>query len=777
MTTTDPKLPSVMPSWRNEARLASTITLVAITISLIVALAGPLGYLWLSYQSQITETSVAARLHAAFITLAIGEGGGDWKASVAGLIEAELTPSELPEQRSIVDATGTTIYSSGPELSAPRLVRTAPLLDRQRIVGAVVVARSLGPLFWRTLLVALVSSALGAATYLSLRVFPMRALRRTLGELRRHEGMARERAEEQLSIVLTTAIEGIVVFARSGAVLSCNPAAGRLLQYTNEELEGVSVSKLFQVGQEPASCEPLRVGQYEATAVRSTGTEFPVEIAVSEMQATGENRRIAVIRDITERKENEARLARLANFDSLTQLPNRSVFRDQLNRAMARAREGNSSLALMFLDLDRFKNVNDSLGHEVGDQLLVAVASVLAGLRCESSERVDAALGSSTHTVYRLGGDEFTVLIEGFRETSELIDLAQNVLAGLAQPFVIGINELFVSASIGIAVYTEPDTELDDLIRHADMAMYRSKELGRDMFYFYSEEINREAAGRHQLEAQLRHALARNEFQLHYQPKMDMRTSRVTGVEALLRWQPRGREIVGPDHFIPILEETGLIVSVGAWVIKTAFAQMIAWQNAGMRPITLAINFSARQFRRHNLIESIGEALLATGFDPNFLEIELTESMLIEDTLATARILRALSGLGISIAIDDFGTGHSSLTYLKRFDVDTLKIDRSFVRDMPEDPEDSAIASAVIALAHSLNLNVVAEGVETLSQMEFLIERGCDEMQGYLLSRPLEAEAFCLWFAEREALTAADAAVNSREPRLALCDTRLLREA
>jgi diguanylate cyclase (GGDEF)-like protein len=473
-----------------------------------------------------------------------------------------------------------------------------------------------------------------------------------------------------------------------------------------------------------------------------------VEIAVSEFKVAGAPQRIAIVRDVTERRQHEARLSHLANYDGLTGLPNRSLFRDRLQQAMARSRRSSRPCALMFLDLDRFKHINDSLGHDVGDRLLVEVSKVLAGcLRETDSLARDAAEGEG---VYRLGGDEFTVLVEDLAGTEALVQIAQRILRAVKRPFVVGEHELFVSASIGITVYVDDQTDLDGLVKQADMAMYRSKELGRDTYFFFNEELNHEATERHQLEAQLRHALQRNEFRLHYQPKADLRSGAITGVEALLRWQPAGQPLVGPDRFIPLLEETGLIVPVGSWALREACAQMMRWQRDGMRPITLAVNLSARQFRQQDLIGDIEQALQATGFDPTLLEIELTESMLIGDSEAVLGILTELGAMGVRIAIDDFGTGHSSLSYLKRFDVDTLKIDRSFVRDTPHDPEDSAIATAVIALAHGLRLKVVAEGVESQAQLDFLRAQGCDQAQGYLLSRPLDADAFARWLRERE---------------------------
>jgi diguanylate cyclase (GGDEF)-like protein len=455
-------------------------------------------------------------------------------------------------------------------------------------------------------------------------------------------------------------------------------------------------------------------------------------------------------REISEREENEARLAQMVNFDSLTGMPNRSLFRDRLQQAIARARRSERPFALMFLDLDRFKVVNDSLGHDVGDRLLVAVSGVLASCVRDTDSIGRHTRDASGDEVFRLGGDEFMILAEDTRGPEFVSAIAKRILTALDRPFMIGEHELFISASIGITVYVHDGTDLDGLVKQADMAMYRSKQLGRDTYCFYDETLNHDANRRHQLEVKLRHALERNEFTLHYQPKADLQSGRVTGVEALLRWQPAGQPMVGPDQFIPILEETGLIVPVGEWVLREACRQMVAWQHGGMRPIHLAVNLSGRQFRHQSLVVQIASIVKETGFDASRLEIELTESMLIDDSEAVLAIISGLSAMGISVAIDDFGTGHSSLSYLKRFNVNTLKIDRSFVKDTPGNTEDSAIAMAVIALGHGLHLDVVAEGVETPQQLDFLRAKGCDQFQGYLLSRPIDATAFEAWMTERE---------------------------
>ncbi len=453
-------------------------------------------------------------------------------------------------------------------------------------------------------------------------------------------------------------------------------------------------------------------------------------------------------REITERAHNEARLSRMANFDSLTSLPNRHLFQEQLRHAIARARRSGHPFALMFLDLDRFKNINDNLGHDIGDRLLVAVSRVIADCVRDTDAVGRYREASSREGIFRLGGDEFTILTEELSGPDAAQAVAQRILDALCRPFMVDEHELFISVSIGITLYTNDGTDEDGLIKQADMAMYRAKDLGRDTYSFYDQELHKDASHRHQLEGKLRHALERDEFQLHYQPKADLSTGQITGVEALLRWQPAGAGLVGPNEFIAVLEETGLIVAVGAWALREACAQMVHWERQGMRPINLAVNLSARQFRHEGLVGQVSGILAETGFDPARLELELTESMLIDNSESVLGIMTRLDAMRVRIAIDDFGTGHSSLSYLKRFNVDTLKIDRSFVMGTPENPEDCAIATAVIALGHGLKLKVVAEGVEQDDQLDFLRSQGCDELQGYLLSRPLDAVAFAQWFAQ-----------------------------
>jgi diguanylate cyclase (GGDEF)-like protein len=450
------------------------------------------------------------------------------------------------------------------------------------------------------------------------------------------------------------------------------------------------------------------------------------------------------LQEVIDIQPDAARLHNLANFDSLTGLPNRALFRDRLTQAMSRARRSGVPLALMFFDLDRFKVVNDSLGHEVGDRLLVHVAKHLS----QCLRNVDSVMrcgADEQSTLSRLGGDEFTIIAEAVGSAEHAGVVAQRLLEALAVPFVVGEEEIVMGASIGISMYPSDDVDLDSLIRHADMAMYRSKSLGRGMFTFFSQDLNEAVSTRLSLEGNLRRAVEREEFQLHYQPKIDLSTGEVTGVEALLRWHCPSMGMVRPDQFISVLEDTGMIVPVGAWVIRAACAEMARWDRLGMPPMRMAVNMSARQFRHQHLASLIEDTLCENEISPDRLEIELTETLLMEDNEASRNMFANFTRIGVRLAIDDFGTGHSSLAYLKRFNIDTLKIDRSFVSALPDDQDDVAIASAVIAMGHSMRMRIVAEGVETARQADFLRELGCDELQGYLLSRPLPGPALIEW--------------------------------
>jgi diguanylate cyclase (GGDEF)-like protein/PAS domain S-box-containing protein len=448
--------------------------------------------------------------------------------------------------------------------------------------------------------------------------------------------------------------------------------------------------------------------------------------------------------DITARKITEQRVHHVAQHDVLTGLPNRSLLQDRLGQAVAYATRSGHPVWVMLIDLDRFKYVNDSMGHKAGDVLLMTVAA-----RLRSSLR-------DTDTVARLSGDEFVVILSQHEDQPLSGDIVQRVMDSVAQPVMLGPKEFFVTCSIGVAAYPSDGTPAESLIEHADIAMYRAKKLGRNNFQFYTPAMNEESLERVRIESALRNALERNEFVLHYQPQVDLKTGQIVGMEALIRWKHPELGMVPPGRFISVAEDTGLIVPIGAWVMRTACAQNKAWQDAGLGHLRVAVNLSARQFSATELLPGIEQVLRDTGLEPSCLELELTESLFMSDVTPAVDLLHRMKSLGVKLSIDDFGTGYSSFSYLSRFPIDVLKIDRSFVNDITHDANDAAIVASIIALAHNLRLSVIAEGVETAEQLDYLRHQGCDEMQGYYFSRPLPAQEFEQLLRQRRGLAAVE---------------------
>jgi diguanylate cyclase (GGDEF)-like protein/PAS domain S-box-containing protein len=437
---------------------------------------------------------------------------------------------------------------------------------------------------------------------------------------------------------------------------------------------------------------------------------------------------VAQVAQYLMRRRAEDDFKHLATHDALTGLPNRLLFGERASAAIARSEISKRGLAVLLIDLDRFKNVNDTLGHGAGDAVLKAC-----------SERLARSL-RDTDLIARISGDEFAVLVEPCAQPAAAIAVARKILGAIERPLIIQGHEIVLTGSVGISIYHEDGRDVETLLKHADIAMFRAKESGRNNYQFYSAQMNPHSLQRLSLESALRRALERKEFELHYQPKFDMKSGEITGVEALLRWRHPELGNVPPVQFIPIAEETGLIEPIGAWVLQEACAQAFRWHEQGLRGIRIAVNLSARQFRNQKLGRDIRKCLVESGLDPRMLELELTESMVMQDPEQAAAMLHELKALGLTLSIDDFGTGYSSLAYLKRFPIDSVKVDRSFVKDIPGDAEDLAIVEAIIALAHSLRLRVVAEGVETSEQHAHLQRLDCDEMQGYLKSKPLPAD-------------------------------------
>ncbi|MET0322662.1 MAG: EAL domain-containing protein [Duganella sp.] len=463
-----------------------------------------------------------------------------------------------------------------------------------------------------------------------------------------------------------------------------------------------------------------------AEAVSRARDELEVRVLERTAELAGAN---ALLQgEIVERRQAEARVHHMAYHDSLTGLPNRALLSDRLDRAMLTAQRSQRQLAVMFIDLDRFKTINDTLGHMTGDQLLKEVAN-----------RLCCAVRASD-TVARLGGDEFVVLLPGIAGAAESSAVAEKIIEALAESFPLGGRKLHITPSIGICLYPHDGADVATLMRHADTAMYHAKASGRNNYQYFQPVMNQAAALHFELESNLRSALAQRQFALHFQPIMDIGTRRLHAMEVLLRWRRGAGELVLPDRFIPIIEDNGMIVPIGEWVIRQACEQSMAWQRAGFQPVPLAVNLSARQFMHGGLVDAIGGILHDTGIDPALLEFEITETALMQHGEHTLGILDQINAMGIRLSIDDFGTGYSSLAYLKRFPVKKIKIDRAFIRDLPDSAEDRAIVKAIIALSDSLQLSVVAEGVETEGQYALLQRNGCQFAQGFLFSEPAPHE-------------------------------------
>lgn len=436
-----------------------------------------------------------------------------------------------------------------------------------------------------------------------------------------------------------------------------------------------------------------------------------------------------VIRDISERKRFEGELIHMAHHDALTGLPNRTLFFDRLRQGLYKRERSGKMLAVVYLDLDRFKIINDTLGHHTGDQLLREVATRLRRVIRKAD------------TISRLGGDEFTIIVDEIATSADALLVADKILDIFSAAFRLEGHEMFVTASMGVTLYPNDGDTAEKLLKNADTAMYHAKEEGRNSYRFFSEEMNLRVSERLSMETGLRHALARDEFLLHYQPRVNTATGRIVGVEALIRWRHPEKGLILPDAFIPLAEETGLIVPIGEWVLRSACAQASAWRQAGFAQLTISVNISCRQFIQDNLTASIRCILRESALEPSCLELEITESLIMINPEKAVRLLNELKEMGISIAIDDFGTGYSSLSLLKRLPADILKVDKSFIAGIPGNTSDQTLVTTIINMGHNLGLGLVAEGVENEAQLHFLEERGCREVQGYFFSKPLPAES------------------------------------
>ncbi|MGM0873276.1 MAG: sensor domain-containing phosphodiesterase [Bacillota bacterium] len=544
-----------------------------------------------------------------------------------------------------------------------------------------------------------------------------------------------QRLSREKELILNSAGDGIVGLDIEGNITFCNPAAETILGYIEKELIGRSYQSFFtrtnaSIQQASFLNNSEQVTNYtDETFIRKEGTAFPAEYAITSIK----DKKIVIgyvvtFKDITSRKQMEEKINYHAYYDSLTNLPNRLLLQDRLNQGLAYAQLHKEQLAVLFLDLDRFKTINDTLGHSFGDLLLQKVA-----------ERLNHCAYNGC-TISRQGGDEFTIILPIVRCENEAREFSEKVIAAFEEPFDLKGNEIFVKTSIGISLYPQDGVHAEDLIKKADTAMYKAKELAGNDYQFYTSAMDNRTIDNVKLENSLYRALDMDELMIYYQPQYDNKNNRIFGVEALLRWNHRTKGMISPGEFIPLAEETGLIVPIGEWVLRNACKQIKEWQLQGYPEITVSVNVSAQQFNKKNFVNMVKEIIEDTKLSPHFLELELTENLIIQNTEETLHKMSALKDLGIQLSIDDFGTGYSSLGYLKNFPINTLKIDRSFINDVCNEPKNAAITNTIITLAHNLNLHVIAEGVETLDQIKFLSSNDCYLIQGYFYSTPIKPD-------------------------------------
>ncbi|MFA7281551.1 MAG: EAL domain-containing protein [Sterolibacterium sp.] len=715
--------------------VAQIITRLATVVALVVAISLPLGYMMVALENASQSLEFKARVKASALNGLIASTPDIWMFAenrIQGLISREPVPLET-ELVQVFDAQGRLILQSGKEPTAPVLARSYPLFDTDRVVGRIEVSASQLDRVYRSLVALLLGLLLGAMVFLVMRVLPLKALRRVTDSLFDEK----ERAETTLHSIS----DAVITIDAQGCFIQVNPAGLAMLEAeVLEQVAGHPVLELIvpeyraayaKLQKRVLAGESMQM-QFELLGLK--GGHRWLESHSVPMQRHGETLHLAVFRDITERKEAEDKIEELAFYDQLTGLPNRILLLDRLQQAMTASFRSGSYGALLFIDLDHFKTLNDTLGHDMGDLLLQQVAQRLT--TCVRAE----------DTVARLGGDEFVVMLASLsmNEThaaNQTEGVGEKILSVLNQTYQLKEVAYQNTPSIGATLFKGHQTEIDDLLKQADLAMYRAKGAGRNALRFFDPDMELEVMQRAILEKDLRTAIQERQFLLYYQAQMA--NGKLSGSEVLLRWQHPQRGMLPPSEFISLAEETGLILPLGHWVLEAACIQLALWAaRPELAHLTVAVNVSAHQFRQPDFVNQVIAVLEHTGANPRRLKLELTESLLVSNVEEIIGKMFVLKAEGVGFSLDDFGTGYSSLSYLKRLPLDQLKIDKSFVRDVFSDINDGAIVQAIIALSQTLGLSVIAEGVETEEQCDFLARLGCLAYQGYLFNRPLPVVGF-----------------------------------
>jgi diguanylate cyclase (GGDEF)-like protein len=712
--------------------LRRLISIIGCTVAIITTIAVPIGYGWVAYQNEADNLAFKARLNAARVSKYIYTHGSMWtfhRVRLAELIELTEAKDDAVRQR-IYDLKNKLVLEEGPRLVAPTFARAVPILVSGEPAGRMEVEASAWPFLANLMGVAGGSALLGLLIVLALRTLPLRLLDQTFETLsKREEELATQNT--RFEAALDNMPQGLCMFDSSNRLLVCNTHYATMYRLTAVETEPGTPLRTILERRVAAGVYPKDEENYIARVIervsagkpyRQIGEQADGRFIAAAYEPMSGGSWVAVHQDITEQKRAEEKIAYMAHHDALTGLPNRVLLRDQLTRHLSNVKRG-ASLAVLCLDLDYFKQVNDTLGHPIGDALLCAVSTRL-------SECI-----RDTDFVARLGGDEFAIIQTDVEQPTSASALANRVVEAMAKPFNLDGHEIVIGTSVGISVAPNDSMEPDALLKNADMALYRAKDHGRNGFSFFEVGMDTKMHERRTLETDLRRAIAVGEFELFYQPIMNLEHETISGFEALVRWNHPTRGIVAPAAFIPLAEETGLIIPIGEWVLREACNEASKWPD----DIKVAVNLSPVQFRNKNLVPVVTSALANSGISPNRLELEITETVMLQNTDSTLAVLHMLQGVGVLISMDDFGTGYSSLNYLRSFPFNKIKIDQSFVRDLDKGGGAIAIIHAVSGLGKSFGMVTTVEGVETRDQLEQVRSEGCTEVQGYFFSKPQPA--------------------------------------